>query len=163
MADAGNIIVRLQQDLIEEDRKLGAALRELSEKQAQLNDAQIRVDVLRSKSDYIRSLLSGGARPVTATSGDVAKTIPKWIEEILRIAGKPLRMTEIVDRVMDAGFHGDKKKITAKFSSILSRLTKHGNHAVFKKVGRGMFDIHRQRPDKVMLGDDDGAKIGMTI
>lgn len=93
--------------------------------------------------EQIRQLTPGDAKSISGGRAGRSRTLAKndmslreVIAQVLREAGEPLRVKEIIERVRAAGYVSK----AANFAGIVN-ISLSNNEEIFEKVGRGVYKV----------------------
>lgn len=147
---------KLTQNLEDERKKLRTA-------QDDVVRAQQAVERFNWKIEFIESLLDEAqitdstvnptanvhatAKPKIDADRFVALmtgTTPAWVCRVLKEAGKPMRMRDIIEAIVErnlAGANPDRRALANNVSSALNRANHVPNTSMFRKVSRGVYDL----------------------
>jgi hypothetical protein len=122
-------IAELEHMLDSRRRKVARLQKERAKLQRKLNDLDGRIRVLSG---------AGGARLGGGGRAQNAQSLVATLESVLKNAGKPLRVGEILQKVEAAGYRSTSANFRALLNQTLIKERKH-----FASAGRGLYQLKK--------------------
>lgn len=142
---------RLMIDRMDETFKLQGATAELEAAQSNVNKIKYRIDYIETllgekRADAALSHPPVRHRPPPKVVESGKGETPQWIKQVLEEAGTPLKLGDIVNRVIQSGVAGSTstKHLANRISSVLYRNPKTAN-PIFYQSDRGTWDLVSRR------------------